>query len=175
MPVPAEALEMVRMIRSSGDALLRVINDVLDFSKVEAGKLEPGGRALPPASLPGRKHRAVSRRSRGKGSAPRLRAGAGVACLGSRRRNPVAAGDPEPDLERPEVHQFRRGCAFGRRGRAGSRPRIASRSRFATPASGLHRTNCLACSHPSIRRTPPSAAVTGEPAWAWRSRNGWSS
>jgi signal transduction histidine kinase/ActR/RegA family two-component response regulator len=40
MPVPAETLEMVRMIRSSGDALLRVINDVLDFSKVEAGKLE---------------------------------------------------------------------------------------------------------------------------------------
>ena len=40
MPVPAEALEMVRMIRSSGDGLLRVINDVLDFSKVEAGKLD---------------------------------------------------------------------------------------------------------------------------------------
>jgi signal transduction histidine kinase/CheY-like chemotaxis protein/streptogramin lyase len=40
MAVPAEALEMVRMIRSSGDALLRVINDVLDFSRVEAGKLD---------------------------------------------------------------------------------------------------------------------------------------
>jgi signal transduction histidine kinase/ActR/RegA family two-component response regulator len=40
MPVPAEALEMIQMIRSSGDALLRVINDVLDFSKVEAGKME---------------------------------------------------------------------------------------------------------------------------------------
>ena len=40
MPVPVEALEMVRMIRSSGDALLRVINDILDFSKVEAGKLD---------------------------------------------------------------------------------------------------------------------------------------
>ena len=40
MPVPAEALDMVRMIRSSGDALLRIINDILDFSKVEAGKLD---------------------------------------------------------------------------------------------------------------------------------------
>ena len=40
MPVPLEAQDMIRMIRSSGDALLRVINDILDFSKVEAGKLE---------------------------------------------------------------------------------------------------------------------------------------
>ena len=40
MAVPAEGLELVRMVRSSGDALLRVINDILDFSKVEAGKLE---------------------------------------------------------------------------------------------------------------------------------------
>jgi signal transduction histidine kinase/ActR/RegA family two-component response regulator len=40
MAVPAEALETIRMIRSSGDALLRVISDVLDFSKGEAGKLD---------------------------------------------------------------------------------------------------------------------------------------
>ncbi len=40
MALPSEAMEMVQMIRSSGDALLRVINDVLDFSKVEAGRLE---------------------------------------------------------------------------------------------------------------------------------------
>jgi signal transduction histidine kinase/CheY-like chemotaxis protein/streptogramin lyase len=47
MVVPADAEEMVRMIRSSGDALLAVINDVLDFSKVEAGKLELEAAAFP--------------------------------------------------------------------------------------------------------------------------------
>ncbi len=119
MPVPAEALEMVRMIRSSGDALLRVINDVLDFSKVEAGKLELEVSALPSSPLPGGKHRAVSRRGRRKESAPRLRTGAGIAGLGGRRRNPAAASGPEPDLKRPEVYQFRGGRALGRRGAGG--------------------------------------------------------
>jgi signal transduction histidine kinase/CheY-like chemotaxis protein/ligand-binding sensor domain-containing protein len=40
MSLPDEARDSVRMIRSSGDALLRVINDILDFSKIEAGKLD---------------------------------------------------------------------------------------------------------------------------------------
>ena len=40
MAASPEALELIQMIRSSGDGLLRVINDILDFSKVEAGKLE---------------------------------------------------------------------------------------------------------------------------------------
>ena len=37
---PVELQETVRLIHSSGQMLLGVINDVLDFSKVEAGKLE---------------------------------------------------------------------------------------------------------------------------------------
>jgi signal transduction histidine kinase/ligand-binding sensor domain-containing protein/CheY-like chemotaxis protein len=37
---PAEVQETVQLIQSSGQMLLGVINDVLDFSKVEAGKLE---------------------------------------------------------------------------------------------------------------------------------------
>ena len=99
MQVPPEALEMIRMIRSSGDALLRVINDVLDFSKVEAGKLEldvaPFISAVP------------SKKAYGCfAPRPRKRVCASVATwrrncpLGSRGRNPVAASGAEPDLER---------------------------------------------------------------------------
>jgi PAS domain S-box-containing protein len=36
----SEQREYLRMVKSSGDALLTVINDILDFSRIEAGKLE---------------------------------------------------------------------------------------------------------------------------------------
>jgi two-component system sensor histidine kinase/response regulator len=35
-----EQRDYVRMVLSSGEALMRVINDILDFSKIEAGRLE---------------------------------------------------------------------------------------------------------------------------------------
>src|SRR4029453_7182695 len=35
-----EQRECAEVVRSSGDALLHVIDDVLDYSKIEAGKLE---------------------------------------------------------------------------------------------------------------------------------------
>ena len=40
MPVPPEALQVIRMIHSSSEALLRVISDVLDFSKLDSRKLD---------------------------------------------------------------------------------------------------------------------------------------
>jgi two-component system sensor histidine kinase/response regulator len=39
-PLNSEQQDYLNMVKSSADALLSVINDVLDFSKVEAGKLE---------------------------------------------------------------------------------------------------------------------------------------
>jgi signal transduction histidine kinase/FixJ family two-component response regulator len=39
MPLPAEARRYLEVAQSSADLLLQVIDDVLDFSKVEAGKL----------------------------------------------------------------------------------------------------------------------------------------
>jgi signal transduction histidine kinase/ActR/RegA family two-component response regulator len=39
-PLDPDQQELVRLVRRSGDLLLTILNDVLDFSKVEAGKLE---------------------------------------------------------------------------------------------------------------------------------------
>lgn len=38
--MPANQKEMVATIANSGDVLLRIVNDILDMSKIEAGKLE---------------------------------------------------------------------------------------------------------------------------------------
>ena len=40
MPLPAEARRYLEVAQSSADLLLQVIDDVLDFSKVEAGRLD---------------------------------------------------------------------------------------------------------------------------------------
>lgn len=39
-PLDPEQRELSRLIRTSGDALLAVINDVLDYSKIESGRLD---------------------------------------------------------------------------------------------------------------------------------------
>ncbi len=47
-PLPADQVELVKTIYTSGDALLALLNDLLDTSKMEAGKLE---LELAPCSL----------------------------------------------------------------------------------------------------------------------------
>ena len=40
MPLTPEQMDFARTINESAESLLTVINDILDYSKVEAGKLE---------------------------------------------------------------------------------------------------------------------------------------
>ncbi|MBB4009437.1 ATP-binding protein [Allorhizobium taibaishanense] len=49
--LPTDALQSVKTIRSSGEALLEVINEILDYSKIEHGKLELEERAVDISSL----------------------------------------------------------------------------------------------------------------------------
>jgi PAS domain S-box-containing protein len=83
----AEQREYLTAARSSAEALLGVIDDVLDFSRIEAGKLELDEAPLDPAGVAAEALRAVALRAHRKGLAvaadvrpgvpPRVRGDAG--------------------------------------------------------------------------------------------------
>ena len=50
-PLDADQQDSVRMIRSSGDHLLAVVNDILDFASLEKGTLSMQGTPVPVAAL----------------------------------------------------------------------------------------------------------------------------
>jgi PAS domain S-box-containing protein len=73
-----EQREYVEMVRDSADSLLAVIDDILDFSKVEAGRLELQVRAFDPREVVGNALRSLSVRAQDKGLEVAHRVGAEV-------------------------------------------------------------------------------------------------
>ena len=62
-----EQREFAEVVRSSGDALLHVIDDILDYSKIEAGQARARARAVRPARVRRgcARHRRAARRGEG--------------------------------------------------------------------------------------------------------------
>jgi len=50
-PLSAEDLESVRIIQESGQALLRILNDILDYSRIESGRLDIRAESFSPVAL----------------------------------------------------------------------------------------------------------------------------
>ena len=105
----ADQMELARTVSESGNALLNIVNDILDFTKLEEGKVV-FERIDFDLIERARKRRRVVRR---KGPQQGYRTAAGVSRPaldhGLRRSEPPAPGTQQSARQRLEVHPRRRG------------------------------------------------------------------
>ena len=159
--------------QTSGDALLAIIDDILDYSKIEAGKLELENHPfdLRDCVEGALEHGRAARGRQARGARlPDRRGGSG---RDRRRPDPAAAGAAEPALECRQVH--RGGRSHPRRGRRTQQGRAGGVSTCgcAIRASGSRRIACIGCSSRSARWTRRPRDGSAAPGSGSRSRSAW--
>jgi PAS domain-containing protein len=163
-PLSDEQREYADVIARSGTALLRLIDDILDFSKVEAGKLALDSVPLDLVQVAVRRRAAAAGPGRGEGRAA-APAGPGVAVRRAGRSGARAAGAAEPGRQRAEVHAARGGVASA----SARSPAASGASRWSTPASASRRPSRPGCSASSNRSTTRPGGSTAAPGSGSRS------
>ena len=170
-----EQREFAEIIRSSGDALLHVIDDILDYSKIEVGKLELERAPFDLRDCVEGSLDIVARRASEKGIELGVLVGEGV---------PAGVLGDAARLRQVLLNLLSNAVKFTERGEvvvelrrrtSGGRRPTGSAWRYATPASAFRPTGPSASSSPSPRSTPRPPAATAAPAWASRSPAGSSS
>jgi hypothetical protein len=107
--IPHAQRDLVRMLRTNATTLLALVNNVLDYSRIDAGLMACSPRRFPIHGARRRSARLVSEAGGAQGACPRLR-DRGAGARPDRRRRPRAAGAAEPPVERREVHRARGDC-----------------------------------------------------------------
>ncbi len=154
-------------IRSSGEALLGIINDVLDLSKIEAGHM---GIESVEYAIGDLAHEVTTL------LAPTARAKSiDLATFVDPTLPATTRGDPaarapahhQSDRQRDQVHRAKVACRCGST-RSAARANASCASRSPIPASAFPMTSASDCSSGSRRSTPRRRAPTAAPASGWR-------
>ena len=131
-----QQVEFAETIHAAGNDLLALINDILDLSKVEAGKMDLHLGQLALVDLCDDMERAFRPLAEEKGLALRDRPRPDAAGRDRHRRAAPRADPAQPPVERREVHRrAARSGARSRRAGAAAPGTGSSRSRSPTPAS----------------------------------------
>ena len=182
-PLTEDQRQCLKTVKSAADNLLGIINDLLDFAKIEAGKMELDPADFSLRAVVGDTLRALAMRAHQKGLevACHIRPDVPDALFGDAGRlrqvllNLVGNAIKFTDSGEVEVVTVRAtgGHRTENRGRSGRlfcplssvRCRLCT-LRSATPASASRRTSSSRSSGPSSRRTPRPPDGTAAPAWA---------
>ena len=100
-----EQREFAEIVHSSGDALLHVIDDILDYSKIEAGKLELEHEPFDLRECVERALEIVAPRAWEKGIELGCLIDEGAPTGHHGRRAPRATGAAQPPVQCGEVHR----------------------------------------------------------------------
>ena len=119
---PSAEVEFARTIHSAGDDLLALINDILDLSKVEAGRMELDLAAVALSDVCQDAERAFRHIAEQKGLSFGVEIDPALAVVDRVRRAAARPGAEEPAVERVQVHPRGRGDAVAglSRGAAGA-------------------------------------------------------
>lgn len=108
--LPAEQTDMVQRIQASGNALLEVLSNILDFSRLDSGNLALNEAAFDPLAVARKALALVEEQAHAKGLCTALTSGDGVPAR--------AIGDPER-VQQVLVHLLGNAVKFTRRGTVG--------------------------------------------------------
>ena len=127
-------VEFAETIHGAGSDLLQLINDILDLSKVEAGKMDVSPTRIALVQLVDYVEATFRPLTAEKGLDFSVRVSPELPVDAAHRRAAAAAGAAQPAVQRGEVHRQRRGRAGhppGRRGGAAVDPGAAAGGRHA--------------------------------------------
>ena len=160
-------VEFARTIHSSGTDLLQLINDILDLSKVEAGKMDVHVGEVSLTQIVEYVEATFRPLTTERALGFELTVAPRAARDRAHRRAPAAADPAQPGVQRGEVHRARHGPAGGR---AGRRRVTGARSIAFSVDRHRHRhrrpRSCGSSSRPSSRPTARPAGGTAAPVSA---------